>query len=200
MSTSEKNQAKKIILKSLVLCSPGQKREVRELRNQLSIRSQMYSEHEISLSEHLSYIDQLEWNKKQIVFAVLNEERRPIGLVSINAIDAIHKKADWAFYLAENERGGLGAALEYNIIEYVFNVLELEKLNCEVIETNKAVVKLHKKFNFLEEGFRRENIIKNEKRIGVYFLGLTKYDWLLNKALIFENHKSVFGRFSIQIE
>jgi UDP-4-amino-4,6-dideoxy-N-acetyl-beta-L-altrosamine N-acetyltransferase len=200
LSTSEKNQAKKIILKSLVLCSPGQKREVRELRNQLSIRSQMYSEHEISLSEHLSYIDQLEWNKKQIVFAVLNEERRPIGLVSINAIDAIHKKADWAFYLAENERGGLGAALEYNIIEYVFNVLELEKLNCEVIETNKAVVKLHKKFNFLEEGFRRENIIKNEKRIGVYFLGLTKYDWLLNKALIFENHKSVFGRFSIQIE
>jgi len=160
----------------------------------------MYTEHEIGLNEHLGWISRLKSDKKQIVFVVLNEQKNPIGVVSVNALDTLHQKADWAFYLDENERGGLGAALEYNLIEYVFNVLKLEKLNCEVIETNEAVVKLHKKFSFTEEGFRRENINKNGKRIGVYFLGLTKNDWLSNKTEIFEKYKSVIGKFSISIE
>jgi UDP-4-amino-4,6-dideoxy-N-acetyl-beta-L-altrosamine N-acetyltransferase len=196
----EVSQSKKITLKTLVSCSLEQQTQVREVRNQVGVRSSMYTEHEIGLNEHLGWISRLKSDKKQIVFAVLNEEQNPIGVVSVNALDALHKKADWAFYLDENERGGLGAALEYNLIEYVFNVLKLDKLNCEVIETNEAVVKLHKKFNFLEEGFRRENIGKNGKRIGVHFLGLTKSDWLLNRTAIFEKYKSVISKFSIHIE
>ncbi len=196
----EVSQSKKITLKTLVSCSLEQQTQVREVRNQVGVRSSMYTEHEIGLNEHLGWISRLKSDRKQIVFAVLNEEQNPIGVVSVNALDALHKKADWAFYLDENERGGLGAALEYNLIEYVFNVLKLDKLNCEVIETNEAVVKLHKKFNFLEEGFRRENIEKNGKRIGVHFLGLTKSDWLLNKTAIFEKYKSVISKFSIHIE
>ena len=57
-------------------------------------------------------------------------------------------------------------------------VVDVQKLNCEVIEGNNPVVKLHKKFLFKDEGFRRSNIIKGEKRIGVHFLGLTKEDWI----------------------
>ena len=44
------------------------------------------------------------------------------------------------------------------------------------------------KFSFEEEGFRRQNIEKNGKRIGVIMLGLTKPDWLSNKQEIFEKH------------
>jgi len=194
------SQSRLITLKTLVSCSLQQQTQVREVRNQIGVRSSMYTEHEIGLNEHLGWISRLKSDKKQIVFVVLNEQKNPIGVVSVNALDTLHQKADWAFYLDENERGGLGAALEYNLIEYVFNVLKLEKLNCEVIETNEAVVKLHKKFSFTEEGFRRENINKNGKRIGVYFLGLTKNDWLSNKTEIFEKYKSVIGKFSISIE
>jgi len=192
--------AKKIILKPLTTCSIEQQTKVREVRNQVGVRSSMYTEHEIELNEHLGWISRLKSDKKQIVFAVLNEEQQPIGVVSVNALDTLHKKADWAFYLDENQRGGLGAALEYSLIEYVFNELKLDKLNCEVIETNEAVVKLHKKFNFFEEGFRRENIEKNGKRIGVHFLGLTKSDWLSSRTVIFEKYKSVINKFSIHIE
>ncbi len=200
LNQEEIRRSKKIILKTLVSCSLAQQTQVRELRNQVGVRSLMYTDHEIGLNEHLSWIDRIKSDKKQIVFTVLNEKKNPIGVVSVNALDTLHKKADWAFYLDERERGGLGAALEYNLIEYVFNVLNLDKLNCEVIETNESVVKLHKKFNFLVEGFRRENIEKNGKRIGVYFLGLTKSDWLLNKAVIFEKYKSVINKFSVKIE
>lgn len=75
----------------------------------------------------------------------------------------------------------------------------MDKLNCEVIEGNDAVVKLHKKFLFQEEGFRRSNILKNSARIGVHFLGLTKEDWQAGKAEIQEKYKGVFGKFSVSV-
>jgi RimJ/RimL family protein N-acetyltransferase len=48
------------------------------------------------------------------------------------------------------------------------------------------IVNLHKKFGFVEEGFRRHNIEKNGERLGVVMLGHTKSDWLSNKYEIFE--------------
>ena len=76
----------------------------------------------------------------------------------------------------------------------------LEKLNCEVIETNKAVVSLHKKFGFIEEGFRRENIIKNGMRIGVSLLGLTKSKWMESRASVASKYHKVLGKFDLEIE
>ena len=190
----------KIFLKPLIASSLEQQKRVRDLRNQVSVRSSMYTDHEIGLPEHLAWIERLRSDQRQIVFVVLNSNGAPLGVVSVNAIDTLHKKADWAFYLDEKERGGLGAALEFTLIEYVFNELKLEKLNCEVIETNEAVVRLHKKFNFTVEGFRRDNIEKNGKRIGVYFLGLTRKDWTLSKTDISQKYQPIIGKFDIQFD
>ena len=172
---------------------------MRDVRNQLSVRKSMYTEHEIALDEHFAWIKRLESDKKQIVFIVLVDEEVS-GIVSVNALDVLHKKSDWAFYLDENARGGLGAALEFRLLNFVFDELKLEKLNCEVIETNSAVVKMHKKFGFLEEGLRRSNVEKNGSRVGVYFLGITKDEWLNNRDIISEKYKSVIGKFDLSID
>ena len=86
------------------------------------------------------------------------------------------------------------------MINFVFQRVGLEKLNCEVIETNEAVVKLHKKFGFVEEGFRRENIIKNENRMGVFFLGLTRSDWEREKETVKNRYEKVINKFDLEIE
>ena len=71
--------------------------------------------------EHYNqWVNRLKSDKKQLVFAVLKEQNNLIGIVSVNALDILHKKSDWESYLDKNDRGGLGAALEYNLIEYVF--------------------------------------------------------------------------------
>lgn len=188
-----------IILREITKCTEEQKKAVREVRNQESVRKSMYTEHEIPLNEHLAWVERLKSDTRQIVFVVL-VEGIVSGVVSVNAIDRLHKKSDWAFYLDENVRGGLGAALEFRLINFVFNKLCLEKLNCEVIETNKAVVKMHKKFGFIEEGFRRENIIKNNARIGVFFLGLTESDWLKERESISTRYEKVIEKFNLEIE
>ena len=174
--------------------------KVREIRNEENVRKWMYTGHTIGVVEHLCWINRLKQDDKQIVFVVLDEESSPLGVVSVNGIDRLHKKSDWAYYLTETSRGGLGSALEYSFINFIFNILGMDKLNCEVIEGNDAVVKLHKKFLFQEEGFRRSNIVKDGSRVGVHFLGLTRNDWLDGGGAIKDKYKGVFDKFSISIQ
>ena len=109
-------------------------------------------------------------------------------------------KLNFGWYFDEIERGGPGTAIKYRMIEYAFNSLKLEKLNCEVLEPMTYVVNLHKKFGFVEEGFRRQNIEKNGKRLGVVMLGLTKSDWLSNKHEVFEKSRLRIEKFSITVD
>lgn len=173
---------------------------VRDIRNEPAVRKWMYTDHVISANEHLSWINRLKNDERQIVFVVLDDGRAPLGVVSVNAIDRLHKKTDWAYYLTETARGGLGSALEFAFIDFIFRTLQMDKLNCEVIEKNDTVVKLHKKFLFQEEGFRRSNIIKNGSRISVHFLGLTKEDWLAGRVQIQEKYQGVFDKFSVSFQ
>jgi UDP-4-amino-4,6-dideoxy-N-acetyl-beta-L-altrosamine N-acetyltransferase len=150
---------------------------IRHLRNQPQVRSFMYTDHEISEAEHANWIKSLSGNTRQQVFVILIDDT-PAGVVSLSAISSIHRTADWAFYLDTALQGkGLGSQVEFWMLDYAFGAAGLEKLNCEVLEINPAVIKLHQKFGFSIEGMRRENILRNGKRIGVALLGITKSEW-----------------------
>lgn len=171
---------------------------VRDIRNEDNVRKWMYTDHLITSNEHLEWVNKVKHDPRQEVFIVM-ADKTPLGIVSINSIDEKHKKADWAYYLTETARGGLGACLEYAIIDFAFNRKSLEKLNCEVIEGNDAVIKLHKKFAFEDEGFRKSNIVKGQDRLGVHYLGLTKQSWEEHKNAIKEKYSSIFDKFNIEI-
>lgn len=196
MSNANRNA---IVLVPLAALDADSQLKVREIRNEENVRKWMYTDHVIGLDEHLAWLKKVTRDDRQMVFVVMDRERGPLGVVSAGAIDRLHKKADWAYYLTETARGGLGSAVEYAFINFIFDDLGLEKLNGEVIEGNDAVIRLHKKFQFQIEGFRRSNIIKNGVRIGVYLLGLTKEDWLAAKSGIHEKYGPVFDKFSVAV-
>ena len=191
---------RRIVLRPIGRCSLDQHEALRQLRNHPAIRGAMYSDHIISPEEHAEWIEGLQGDDRRQVFIVLTSEDDVCGLVSVTAIERAHRRADWAFYLAPESRGGLGAALEYTLIQYVFESLGLEKLNCEVLETNPAVVRMHGKFLFEEEGFRRSNVIKDGQRVGVHFLGLTREDWRAGRAEVHARIQEVLSRFEIVLE
>lgn len=131
-----------------------------ELRNQENVRNNMYTNHIITEDEHIGWIARLKGADHTKFFAVFLDGKI-IGGISLTAISRPNKRADWAFYLDENLQGrGLGSALEFKFLDYVFLDNDFEKLNCEVLDFNKAVVSLHKKFGFVEEGFRRNHILR----------------------------------------
>jgi len=191
---------RQIVLRQICSLDAQSQRRIREIRNEPSIRKVMYTDHEIQVDEHEDWLERLKQDKCRIAFAVIDDKHGPIGMVSLNAVDWRHRKADWAFYLTENERGGLGASLEFSLLDFAFNRLGLEKLNCEVIEGNDAVVRLHKRFGFEEEGFRRSNIEKDGIRVGVHFLGLQKAAWVEKNGAVREAHRPVLEKFRITIE
>jgi len=196
----EAQNTRKITLKQLTKLDTQSQFKIRDIRNEEGVRKWMYTDHTIGANEHLAWINKLKSDNEQMVFAVLDENESPQGVVSLNAIDQLHLKADWAYYLTSTARGGLGSALEFSFINFVFDVCGIQKLNCEVIEGNDAVVKLHKKFLFQSEGMRRSNVFKYGNRIGVHLLGLTKDDWLSAKEDIHKRYSSVLDKFEVSIQ
>ncbi|MDR0746478.1 MAG: UDP-4-amino-4,6-dideoxy-N-acetyl-beta-L-altrosamine N-acetyltransferase [Helicobacteraceae bacterium] len=183
---------------SIVDLSVEAQMKVLDVRNQLGVRKWMYSDHIIGKDEHIKWIERLKADDRQKVFVVMKNNTDPIGLASVNDIDKKHKKASWAFYLDEAFQGlGLGAVIEFNLINYCFDDLGLDKLNCEVIEGNVATLKLHGKFSFQNEGFLRENIIKNAKRIGVHLLGITQEEWHNKRAEIENKYSALLSKYNM---
>jgi UDP-4-amino-4,6-dideoxy-N-acetyl-beta-L-altrosamine N-acetyltransferase len=163
---------------SLLDATPEIQAEVRNLRNQTAVRKFMYTEHEISLDEHCAWLESLKDNPRQSVFVVMHDDK-PAGVVSLNAIDALHHSADWAFYLDSALQGkGIGSQVELWLLNHAFDIVRLEKLNCEVLQSNMAVIRLHEKFGFVIEGVRRQNVIKDGRRMDVVLLGITREEWL----------------------
>lgn len=169
---------------SLTDACPDIQAHVRTLRNQPDVRKFMYTSHEISEQEHANWLVSLQGNPRQQVFVVIKDEQA-VGVVSLNAINVLHKSADWAFYLDTGLQGkGVGSVVEFWMLDYAFGVAGLEKLNCEVLAMNATVVKMHQKFGFEIEGVRRQNVVKDGIRVDVVLLGITKSEWLSKRPTL----------------
>ncbi|MEX6674699.1 UDP-4-amino-4,6-dideoxy-N-acetyl-beta-L-altrosamine N-acetyltransferase [Pseudomonas sp. W2Oct36] len=171
-----------------------QQARVRQLRNQPDVRKFMYTDHEISEAEHLNWLEALRSSSRQQVFVVVLEAA-PVGVVSLSAINRTHGTAEWAFYLDTTLQGkGLGSQVELWLLDYAFGAAGLEKLNCEVLEINPAVIKMHQKFGFVVEGVRREHIVRDGKRIGAVLLGITKREWQAQRPRVLAAVERIAGR------
>ncbi len=169
----------------LATSAPVQER-VRQLRNQPEVRRHMYTDHEISPREHQAWLASLHDNARQSVFVVLVDDT-PRGVVSLNAINTLHQCADWAFYLDSELQGkGLGSQVECWLLDHAFDDVGLAKLNCEVLASNPAVVRLHQKFGFTLEGVRRQNVSRNGERLDVMLLGISAEEWRAHRPQIIE--------------
>lgn len=170
-----------------------QQARVRQLRNQPDVRKFMYTDHEISEAEHLNWLESLRASSRQQVFVIVIEAA-PVGVVSLSAINATHGTADWAFYLDTTLQGkGLGSQVELWMLDYAFGTAGLEKLNCEVLEINPAVIKMHQKFGFVVEGVRREHIVRDGKRINAVLLGITKSEWQAQRPKVLAAVERIAG-------
>lgn len=173
---------KDIILKELTL---EDIELVRNWRNSKEVAPYMYNENYISEEQQSRWFEKIscEVNSK---YWIIEYEGRKLGLASITAIDNTLSSCYWAFYLGDlSVRGaGIGAKVEFNIIEYVFSELKLNKLRCEVFVTNDKVIKMHEKFGFRREAYYREHCVKGVQKLDVVGLALLESDWKVYKDIM----------------
>lgn len=149
---------------------------VLEWRNRLDVRKNMYSSHVITLEEHLLWFERIckDITKKYFIFQ-LND--RPCGVIGFVDINVESKSSSWAFYSGDTSIRGVGSLMEVAALDYAFNVLELEKLYCEVLEFNDPVIQFHRKHGFLQEGIFKKHHFSEGTFWDVYRLAIFKEDW-----------------------
>jgi len=147
-------------------------------RNQPEVARWMYSDHVIAPEEHARWLVAALADTRRRYW-VIEAAGNPVGLANLYDIAPEHGRCAWAYYLADpSTRGqGIGAFVEYWVIEHVFGDLGLSKLWCEVLVDNEAVWKLHEGFGFRREALFREHVRKHGAPADVVGLGLLASDW-----------------------
>lgn len=148
-------------------------------RNLPDVARWMYRDHEISREEHRRWFENA-LSDPQRQYWIIEADGRPVGLANLYDLSPEDAKSAWAYYIADPAcRGlGIGAFVEFWIIEYVFRELGLGKLWCEVIVENDAVCRLHESFGFQREALYRQHVRKGGKAVDVVGLGLIASDWI----------------------
>ncbi|MDF2065814.1 UDP-4-amino-4,6-dideoxy-N-acetyl-beta-L-altrosamine N-acetyltransferase [Bacillus sp. Cr_A10] len=153
---------------------------IMEWRMSPEVTKYMYTDPQLSIeSQKMWYEKIMNNNKREKYWIIQLNGNKDVGLLSITNIDLVNKKASWAYYLGSMEARGKGLArvLECNINDYIFEVLNLNKLCCEVFEFNETVVKIHEKFGAKIEGKLVDHICKNGKYYNVICMANFKENW-----------------------
>jgi UDP-4-amino-4,6-dideoxy-N-acetyl-beta-L-altrosamine N-acetyltransferase len=158
--------------------TPEDRDRLLDWRNQPDVARWMYTDHTIGPEEHARwYAAALADPARK--YWIIELDGEPVGLANLYDISPVNRKASWAYYLASpSVRGkGVGAFVEFWVIEHVFGEMGLAKLCCEVLVENEAVWKIHESFGFQREALYRQHVWKAGQPLDVVGLGLLAQDW-----------------------
>lgn len=175
--------------------TPSDKETVHAWRNRPEVARYMYTDHTIAVEEHERWFaGTLQDPRKR--YWIIVHEGEDVGLACLTDLDLRHRRASWAFYLADpNARGkALGGFVEYAVLEHVFDQLGLHKLCCEVLASNRTVLALHERFGFCQEGVLREHIFKGGEFHDVILLAMTRPEWEAKRAVLAELLRRIEAR------
>jgi UDP-4-amino-4,6-dideoxy-N-acetyl-beta-L-altrosamine N-acetyltransferase len=147
-------------------------------RNSPRVRENMYTNHVITTEEHQRWFEKASRDPSKRLLMCVDESNIAVGVVSFSDIDPVHKRATWAFYSGESSRRGVGSEMERLALDFAFENLGLEKLNCEVLSFNMPVVDFHRKYGFRVEGIFRGQYSRDGVVHDVFRLAHFRRDWL----------------------
>jgi UDP-4-amino-4,6-dideoxy-N-acetyl-beta-L-altrosamine N-acetyltransferase len=164
---------------------PADREKVRQWRNLPEVGKYMYTDHEISPVEHAAWFERVK-NDASSKYWIIVCDGEDAGLAWLFSIDRRNQRCYWGFYLGNpNARGkGAGSVAEYLVLRYVFEDLKLNKLCGEVLAFNQAVVNMHKKFGFVQEGYFRKHIMKDGELHDIYCIAMFHEEWQTQKPEI----------------
>lgn len=146
-------------------------------RNAPAVRRNMYSHHEIAPAEHRAWFQRIQNDPSARWYLYRDAADNPQGVVYFTALNPEQGIAFWGFYARPEAPPGTGTRMEYEALMLAFGDLSLHKLNCEVLATNVAVVNLHKKVGFTQEGRFRDQHFDGTQHIDIVRLGLLASEW-----------------------
>lgn len=149
-------------------------------RNMPEVSRYMYSDHAITPEEHDRWFAYMREDPSRRYWIIMLDDEA-VGLANLIDISDEARRCYWAFYLSsDSTRGrGVGSWVEYQVLRFVFDELALNKLCCEVLVSNPAVISMHEGFGFRREAIYREHVWREGHPIDVVGLAMLRSDWEL---------------------
>lgn len=142
-------------------------------------------------NEFLHYDLPLEYNKTLTWFknnknndnrydAVIEVDGITVGLIGLLNIDYKNAKAEYYITIGEEYCKGKGVASKATalLLAYAFKELELNKVYMYTEIDNIPAQKLFEKMGFRKEGYLKEDLIYNNRKVDRLFYGLTAEEYL----------------------
>lgn len=125
-------------------------------RNHSDIRRWMLHTDEISMENHLRFVESLK-NRADKCYFLVQREGEYIGVIDFT--DITQNSAEIGIY-ANPDMRGVGEALMNSLIEYAFSTLGVRTLIATVFADNERAKHLYEKFDFTETNRTLYNGIK----------------------------------------
>lgn len=106
------------------------------------------------------------------------------GVINLADMDYGKKESNWGYYVGEKKLRSLklSLTLEWNLYDYVFDVLGFQRLYNEVLSANEGVVKLHVMCGSKIDAIYPEHVEKNGVKYDVTAISITAEEWAAKKA------------------
>ena len=146
----------------------------------------IYTHHALypnSMEKMRRFYEQALLHENIIVLAIIDRsDGCHIGNVSLQQIEWINRRAEFAIILGEKEYYGKGLATEAGtlIMDYGFDRLNLNSIWLGVHAENRVALALYKKLGFMEEGRARERFLRNGTISDQILMGLLRSEWNRN--------------------
>jgi RimJ/RimL family protein N-acetyltransferase len=136
-----------------------------------------------------SWFNNLDSNKSIFLIAIDSQSNDRVGLYKVQNIDWVNRKYDNAHDVFENHRGkGYSTKVLEAGIDFGFEVLNMNRIDTEVLENNMASMKSAIRVGFIKEGIKRKTIHKCGQYLDSIFLGILREDWTkLDRVIAYSN-------------
>jgi len=150
-------------------------------RNSPAVRQHMYTTHQISEQEHKAWFERIITDPEVRWFIHENADNEPDGVVGFTRYDKSRQSACWGFYLGEKRQSGDGLLLGIDGLDAAFSMLNLSKLNAEVLEGNEKSLAFHRRLGFVEEGPLKNYHRENSTSKNLYRFVIFPHTWQARK-------------------
>lgn len=144
-------------------------------RNHEEVRRYMYSQHEISLAEHVRWFERASRDASRHLL-IFESNAVPLGFINLHQI-APGGVSDWGFYAAPGAPKGTGSQLGRAVLQHAFTQLGLHKICGQALAYNERSIKFHQKLGFQREGVLREQHFDGQSYHHVVCFGLLATEW-----------------------
>jgi RimJ/RimL family protein N-acetyltransferase len=129
--------------------------------------------------EQEKWFESLSRHTHLILIAIDTKTNNEVGLYKIQNIDWYNRTYDSSHDVFKEHRGqGLSKPVLCAGTDFAFEVLNMNRIDGEILENNVASIKSAEYAGFKHEGIRRKSIHKCGEYLNSIHIGILKEDWI----------------------